>query len=180
MEQVQESAREIRTERLLLRPHNMADAPAIAELCGNYNVSKWTTNIPHPYSLQDAEDFISLCQAWWKNGKDCAFVITLHDTGQIIGTIGAHMREAGEFEVGYWLGEPFWKKGYATETAIAMIGYIREKRNPERIWAGYADGNAASARVLEKAGFVKLGASKCVASKAQQKEMTCNLMELQM
>ncbi len=180
MEQVQEYESEIKTERLLLRPHKTTDASVIAELCGNYNVSKWTANIPYPYSLKDAEDFISLCQEWWKKGTDCAFVLTLKDTCQVVGTTGAHMREAGEYEIGYWLGEPFWKNGYATEAVIAVIEYIKAKRSPERVWAGYAEGNAASARVLEKAGFVNLCKSKTITSVAQQKEVVCNLMELPM
>lgn len=129
----------IHTERLVLRPFRSGDAIPVAELVGNLAVSRWLTRVPHPYVAQDAvRYFKSVADA--KN----VLIITLSD--EVIGGCSI------EDELGYWLGAPFWGKGYASEAARALIDrYFSRQDTP--LQSGFMVGNIASGRVLTKLGF---------------------------
>ena len=59
-----------------------------------------------------------------------------------------------ECELGYWLGQPFWGRGYMPEAAREMIRHGFEDLGMNTIWCGYFEGNQKSKRVQEKIGFV--------------------------
>jgi RimJ/RimL family protein N-acetyltransferase len=129
----------IQTKRLVLRPHRAGDASAVVALIGNRNVARWLPRVPHPYTKADAQAFFAR-----DRGRDEALAITLD--GILIGGCGI-----GE-ELGYWLGEPYWGHGYASEAACALIDrYFDRTQAP--LMSGHRVGNAASRRVLEKLGF---------------------------
>ena len=129
------------TERLTLRPPRMGDAAVIAALVGDLEVSRWLTRVPHPYGLQDAWDFIRQVEAGGRN----TFVICAGDL--VVGCIGT------ERELGYWLGQNHWGRGYATEAARALIKRHFARGHAELV-SGYFTENAASRNVLVKLGFV--------------------------
>ena len=82
----------------------------------------------------------------------------LKETGLPIGCISlmtssTHDIQTSEYELGYWLGKPYWGKGLMTEAAREIVRYGFEERNAEKIWCGYYKGNERSHRVAEKVGF---------------------------
>src|SRR5580693_9877626 len=103
------------TARLVLRAPRRSDAKAIAALANDRRIAANTARIPHPYGVDDAEQFIASVNK--REGEAC-FVITLD--GAPIGVCSIDLREDGP-EMGYWLGVPYWGRGFATEAARALI-----------------------------------------------------------
>src|SRR5690606_26686076 len=108
------------TERLVLRPPVLADAPAIAALADNRKVAEMTSSLPHPYRVEDAESWIA-----GKPGEHpgVAFAMFEKDSGAFIGICSYEWRGEPNPEIGYWAGEPFWGLGYGTEAVRAMIDH---------------------------------------------------------
>ena len=88
------------TESLILRKLQMADAKPLARLANNINVAAMTGRLPHPYSLDDAEEFIT--RESHENARGCRFAITLADSAQVIGCCGLAPSQAGA-GAGAWL-----------------------------------------------------------------------------
>ncbi len=130
------------------------DAPDVQRLAGDLAVADTTLNIPHPYEDGMAEEWISTHQAVFDEGDGVTFAITLRETGELIGAIS--LRTANRFnraEMGYWIGKPYWAKGYCTEAAKAVIAYGFDELNLNRVLAYHLTRNPASGRVMEKAGM---------------------------
>jgi len=140
----------LHTQRLTLRAHTLDDAPAIQRLCGAYEVALNTLMIPHPYPDGAAEEWIAKQQEEFDANRSVNFVI---DNGEVAGGIGLAAKGDAIAEIGYWIGVPFWNRGYASEAAIEVVRYGFEERGLERIYAQYFSRNAASGRVLQKAGM---------------------------
>ena len=117
-------------------------------LANDRRIAENTARIPHPYKLADAECFIGGAN---KGAADAVFLITLHDR-TIIGACGVTALD-DQAELGYWLGVPYWGKGYATEALHAVIDYAFTDLGHEAVNAGARVTNPASRRVLEKCGF---------------------------
>ncbi len=142
----------IQTARLTLRSYTSADIPDLVRLAGAREVAATTLRIPHPYTEQDAQDFIAAYAA--KTAPETRFAITLSSDGQLCGGIGLRMDEPHQHaELGYWLGVCYWGQGYATEAARAVIQYGFETLGLHRIYASYVPHNVASGRVLQKIGM---------------------------
>ena len=152
----------MRTKRLTLRDLNDADARRIALLAGDIDVARMTARIPHPYTEFDAEE--------WIRGIDAnEFVKGIDFDGYLIGLVGYTLSPDGSAELGYWIGKPWWGRGFATEAADAVVRYgFRVARLPRMTCCHFID-NAASARVIEKLGFRCIGVNKayCLARDAQ-------------
>lgn len=140
----------IETRRLLLRPPGAEDAPAIAALAGNYAVARMVSRLPHPYAVEDATAFFATLPDARAADTDHVFVITEASAGPV-GMIGLHRRD-GVLELGYWLGEPFWGQGFATEAGRAVLSWA-EGRGERAFTSRHYVENAASGRVLRKLGF---------------------------
>lgn len=130
------------TKRLTLRVPRMEDAAAIASLVGDLDVSRWLTRVPHPYTLQDAQDFVRRVA----NGGGNTFVICAGT--QLVGCIGT------EVQLGYWLGKNHWRRGYASEACRAMAQRHFDHGHAE-LQSGHFVENSASRHVLEKLGFIR-------------------------
>ena len=144
----------LRTKRLTLRPFTLADAPAVEQLAGEREIALNTMFVPHPYPEGAAVGWIEMQQADFDAGRNHTFAI---DDGALAGAIGLMMKGDGIAEIGYWIGKPYWNRGYASEAAVAIIRYGFEQANLERIFAGYFARNAASGRVMQKAGMTYEG-----------------------
>jgi len=143
----------IRTERLVLRPFQLSDAPRVRELAGAREVAENTLSIPHPYPDGAAEAWISEHESAFRVGETAAFAITLADD-TLVGAVGLKLEEdSGIAELGYWIGVPYWRNGYATEAAVALLEYGFEALALKRIWARAFVRNPASSRVLQKLGM---------------------------
>lgn len=145
---------EIQTERLKLRALCMKDAPSIARYAGDEGVARMISHAPTPYLTCAAEGWIMTLRARAPLAEDFVFALDLEGEG-LIGVIGAHKRRAGDgFEIGYWIGRPFWGRGYATE---GLRGLLAEARSLGPLHAGHFADNPASGRVLQKGGFAYTG-----------------------
>jgi len=138
----------LETKRLALRAARLEDAKAVAALANDRRIAENTARIPYPYKLADAEQFIAGAS---KKGE-AAYLVTLRD-GSIVGACGLMFREDDAPEIGYWLGVPYWNKGYATEALHALIDYAFTDLTHDAVQAGARVTNPASRRVLEKCGF---------------------------
>ena len=149
------------TARLSLRKPLKTDADALVQALNNLNVSRWTGRIPYPYGAADAEAFFA-------HARGCArdeLVLLILREGELIGGIGV---EKGE--LGYWLAEPHWGKGYGREAARAVVDHAFMEGSRQMITACYFSGNAASQRILESLGFAETGRGMCF-SRARQSEV---------
>ncbi|MDO4880473.1 MAG: GNAT family N-acetyltransferase [Capnocytophaga sp.] len=141
------------SSRLVLRPWQLSDSKDLYELAKNPNVALMTGWNPHQ-SEEESQYIIEhiLC-------KPHSFAICLSDN-TLIGSIGLLFQGDTNFpigdneaEIGYWVGEPFWNKGYATEATQTLISYAFKTMLLERLWAGVYTNNAPSKKVVEKCGF---------------------------
>ncbi len=137
----------LKTERLMLRAPRHEDVKAIVLLANDRRIAENMARIPHPYGIDDAEQFIAAVNK--RDGEAC-FVITLDGTP--LGACGVDLREDGP-EVGYWLGVPYWGRGFATEAVRAVIDHAFGDLEHETLQSGARVSNPAARRVLEKCGF---------------------------
>jgi ribosomal-protein-alanine N-acetyltransferase len=144
----------IRTSRLCLRPLRKADAAAIQELAGNRAVSEMTLLIPHPYPRGVAQQWIADRQEDWRSRTGAVFGIAELGRRRLCGAIGLRLNaDHAHAELGYWLGVPFWGRGYATEAAQTVVRFSFETLKLHRVFAQHFRRNPASGRVLQKAGM---------------------------
>ena len=147
----------LHTDRLLLRPVAFGDAPAISVLAGDYDIAKMTGSIPHPFPVISAEIRTMAFNAAWKNGNEYAYAIT-ENGHNLMGIVSLFRRAQNfPFELGYWIGRPFWGNGYMTEACKALIREAQTSLSLTQIVAGVFFDNDVSVRVLEKLGFVFTG-----------------------
>jgi RimJ/RimL family protein N-acetyltransferase len=148
------------TERLLLRPFELSDAADVERLAGDARVSDTTLRIPHPYPAGGGAAWIGTLAPLLEARVASVFAITERESGGLIGAIGLEVASDGkEAELGYWIGVPHWKRGYATEAASAVLEFAFGGTYAlERIIARYFTRNPASGRVLEKIGMRDIGA----------------------
>ena len=140
----------LQTERLNLRPYCEADIPELVTLVGAREVAATTLRIAHPYTAQDARKFLELA----KENDKLWLAITTKADGRQIGGIGLRIdQEQQHAELGYWLGVPYWGKGYATEAARELVRYGFEELGLHRIFASHFRHNPASGRILKKIGM---------------------------
>jgi RimJ/RimL family protein N-acetyltransferase len=148
----------IRTERQLLRPLRAGDAEAIVTLLGNWDVIRWLSSPPWPYTFEDASAFVEARMRQDPDGR-VFLAVTLEDA--LIGGVGVRANAAeasGRSPIlGFWLGQPYWGKGYMTEAARAFIAHLFASTAVDVIHTGAFADNAASLRVQEKLGFVRTG-----------------------
>jgi [ribosomal protein S5]-alanine N-acetyltransferase len=141
------------TDRLVLRPFCAADARAVQEFVGKREIASTTLNIPHPYEDGMAEAWIAKHEPAWQRGELATFAITEASEG-LVGAIGLVIESAHQrAEAGYWIGLPFWGRGYATEALSALIAFGFTQLNLNRIHASHFTRNPASGRVMVKAGM---------------------------
>ncbi len=147
------------TQRLIIRPFCEQDAERVATLAGDKDVARMAVAIPHPYPPEAAEGWIMLQGHGRRRRSDFPFAVDLPSEG-LIGAVGLHCTGAeGSYELGYWIGRPFWGQGYATEAARAAVNWALNDLGATHLVAGHFDDNPASARVLEKLGFQPTGQS---------------------
>lgn len=161
----------IRTERLVLRGFRLADAPAVRALAGDVEVARNTLNIPHPYGAEDARAWIASHPDQLKRCEAVTFAVTVGSAEgsaersaegsaeELAGAVGLildpdHVRA----ELGYWIGRPYWDRGYATEAARAVVAWGFGTLELHRIHATHFPRNPASGAVLRKIGMRHEGA----------------------
>lgn len=137
-----------------IRPWEMRDAAELAAIINHKTIQdNLRDGIPYPYTKEDGESFIA-GMIGAERGKVFAFAITADE--KVVGSIGVfrqdniHDRSA---ELGYYVAEEYWGKGVCTDAVRRVCEYVFAHSDIIRIFAEPFAGNAASCRVLEKAGF---------------------------
>ena len=145
------------TERLRARPIEVSDAPRVAELFQEKELPWNLGRAPWPYALSDAENWLTLAQKQWAAGTEFPFAI-LKD-GTLIGSCGIMCIDEAQniWEIGYWVGKPYWGKGYVTEASIGLLDWAEREAGITRFVSGHIFDNPASGHVLEKLGFELAG-----------------------
>lgn len=145
----------LETPRLRLRPLAAADAPHIQDYCSDWDVACRLARVPHPYPQDLAATFIARQALDAAGGM--AHVFAIEYAGRLAGVIGLERRERGSWELGYWLGKPWWGQGLATEATQRMTDFGFAGAGLRRIEARHHQDNPASGRVLAKCGFREFG-----------------------
>lgn len=147
----------IETPRLTLRHFVASDAAPVTELVSDWDVARMLARVPHPYSVDDAQASFAAQPEARAKGAEYPFAITTAHDG-VIGSIGIHRRGGdGEFTLGYWVGRPFWKRGYATEAGAALLAHATEDLGVTHFHSEHFVENETSGRVLRKLDFAYTG-----------------------
>jgi RimJ/RimL family protein N-acetyltransferase len=142
------------TERLLLRAPHEDDVPELSVLANNRRLAAMLARMPHPYGEQEAKSFVRSTRAGARSGA--TYAITLAESGAFIGCAGLDIRSEG-LELGYWIGEPYWRHGYATEAAHALVDLAFRATAIDALHVSCRVMNSASRRVIHKCGFQYVG-----------------------
>ena len=145
---------ELYTERLRLRYWEDDDAESLYEIAKVERVGPicgWAVHSSAEESLEVIKNILK---------KENTFAIVLKESNKLIGLVsldvgrkGIHNYEKYGGEIGFYIGYPYWGKGYVTEAVKEVIRYGFEDLNLKELWCGYFIGNERSARVQEKCGF---------------------------
>lgn len=143
----------IKTPGAILRPWTPADAEPVARHANNPRIAAGMRDaFPHPYTREDARRFIAMAM------ETRNLFLAIETGGEAVGGIGIHFRDdvyRGTGEIGYWLSESWWGRGIMTDAVRSLVPAVFQETDLVRIQAGIFESNPASARVLEKAGFLR-------------------------
>lgn len=138
----------IHTQRLILREATLDDAPCYALGVGEYEVARFLTPVPYPYTLTMAMDWLR--QAQRATPLSAMLIIDLPGTG-VIGCVSLMN------ELGFWIARPHWNRGYVTEAATALLDWHFAGSDRDTVISSAHHNNAASLAVQNKLGFVATG-----------------------
>lgn len=142
------------TPRLLLRRFSPDDAPFVKVLADDICIAAGVLEIPHPYTLEDARQWIGEHNSLWQRGEQYIFAITEKETADLAGAASLRLNGAhAHAELGYWIGGPFRGRGYATEAAEALLEFGFLGLGLHRIYARHLVWNTASSSVLSRIGM---------------------------
>ncbi|MBL4596989.1 MAG: GNAT family N-acetyltransferase [Robiginitomaculum sp.] len=144
---------QIKTSNLLLRAFTATDLPKLVELANNIKIAQMFATMPYPYTMDDAQTWLAKLHA---DNSNYIFAVIHHGEG-FIGRIGLYLKPTALPNLGYWIGQPFWGKGYASEAVSALTIWAESQFNIKAIQADFFADNPASGRVLSKAGFLRTG-----------------------
>ncbi len=158
-----------RTDRLTLRPGWGEDAAMLAEALNDPRIARNTIDIPHPYTLDDAQAWLEAAQV----AAGAHLLILAHEgrAVRLIGGIGLSPCGERPCELGCWIVPDCWGRGYATEAAAAMLGIARCLRM-RQVTAGCFVDNPASIAVLRKLGFTATGERRAAYCRARGERVT--------
>lgn len=146
---------ELMTERLILRPWEDADAEALYTYASDPDVGPaagWPVHTSVKMSREVIRDVLQAPET---------YAVVLRETGEPVGSIGLMKPRLQDIEptehaleLGYWIGKPYWGRGLIPEAARALIDHAFADLGCDQLWCAYFEGNAKSARVQEKLGFI--------------------------
>ncbi|SDU47943.1 GNAT family N-acetyltransferase [Stappia sp. ES.058] len=154
----------VQTPRLTLRLPGDPDIDRLVLLANDIEVARMLERMPHPYSRSDGE-------AWLAGigGDPGRADFAIDDGSGLIG--GLSLRGLDETPViGYWLGRPYWGRGYMSEAAAAALGWLFDNHAASAVEARAITENAASLKVLAKVGFEDAGAAECASAACDESQ----------
>ena len=145
---------ELTLQTCIIRPWRLEDVDSLVKNANHRAVSDYLRDsFPHPYTHEEGDAWVDLCDA---RRPQVDFAIEVD--GQAIGGIGLELKTdifRQTAEIGYWLGPRYWGRGICSEAVPAVTRWAFETLPFRRIYAGVFSNNAASMRVLEKAGYTR-------------------------
>ena len=142
---------QITTKRLVLkRPDKSINKTQFASMVGDWDITKWLSDVPYPYTEKNAEKFIKR-----SSPDDLRFSVFYHEI--LVGGVGVSFENNNQLDLGYWIAKDYWGFGFATEASMGLIEYVKNETDFKAITACYIKGNKASANVLKKLGFKEIG-----------------------
>ena len=142
----------LKTPRLILRPWVTDDAEELYRYACDPDVGLPAGWPPHT-DVENSREIISTVLS-----ASETYAVCLKENGKPIGSVGLHRNDLAEnddeYELGYWIGKPFWGQGLIPEASQELLRHAFEDLGMNRIWCGHYDGNMKSRRVQEKLGFV--------------------------
>ncbi len=145
----------IETPRLLLRPLVADDSSALSEIGNDRRVADTVLSIPVPFPNNAARDWINRGIA---NQHAVSLAVLVRQDSLLVGSINLAIEPDHEqAELGFWFGVAFWHRGYATEAALALLGYAFDELALNRVHAHHMMPNPASGAVLRKLGMKSEG-----------------------
>lgn len=144
----------LETERLRLRPFTLDDEAEVFALVSHPEVARFVRFEAHR-TPAETRAFLQSAQQHYHRSDPFSWAIVRREDERVIGSCG-FVSQAGErqsAEIGYWLGKPYWGKGYAAEAARALVRFGFEQMNLERVEAKCFVENRAGQRVIEKLGM---------------------------
>jgi [ribosomal protein S5]-alanine N-acetyltransferase len=148
----------LHTDRLVLRPFEAGDAAQVEALAGAREVADTTLTIPHPYPKGGATMWIATHGAAWTARTQATYAIVDRGTDALRGAAGiALSMPNSRGELGYWIGVPYWNRGYCTEAVGALMAFGFQSLGLHRLEARHFIRNPASGRVMQKLGMTLEG-----------------------
>lgn len=142
------------TNRLLIRLFEQSDAQMVQVLAGSEEVARTTLTIPHPYPEGAAEGWIKSTHQSAEKGDSYAFALVKKEGQALIGCMSLGVsKQHNRAELGYWIGQPFWGQGFATEAAQRIVQFGFEDLGLNRIFAAAMTKNPGSCKVMRKIGM---------------------------
>ena len=136
-----------------LRPFRRGDEPSIAENINNRKIERYTLNIPYPYTLKVARQWVDFNRKLERSKKKTQLNLAIDLDGKVIGGIGLSAMNGHRAEIGYWLGVKYWGRGIVPGAVKALTRYALNELELCRVYGKVFVVNKASARVLQKAGY---------------------------
>jgi ribosomal-protein-alanine N-acetyltransferase len=162
----------LETERLRLRPFTLDDDVAVFALASHPEVARFVRFEAHR-DVAETRAFLELVERHYRRGDPFAWAIILRADGRLIGSCGfvSQAPERKSAEIGYWLGKPYWGKGYAVEAARALVQFGFEQMGLERVEAKCFLQNRSGEWVIEKLGMKFEGTDRSERIKGQYPEL---------
>ena len=146
------------TTRLKLRKLEQSDLPLIVQYANNKKIADNVLSFPHPYQQKDALDWMASTYKGFEEKQKFVFAIAIKETNAFVGAIGLNLDMTNnKAELGYWIGEPHWSKGLATEAIGAVLQYGFISLELHKIYATHFTDNPASGKVMTKNGMIREG-----------------------
>src|SRR5919199_5111348 len=143
---------------VLLRPWTDRDVQAIYDACQDPEIPKWIPLVPSTYTERDAREYVRNTKLWWRDGASATFAITDAQTGQVLGSIGAHFhRNDSRATIGYWLAREARGRGATTRALKLLSDWALDELGIERLELIAEPINEASCKVAERAGYRREG-----------------------
>ena len=165
------------TERLLLRPGWIEDAPALTAAIADPAIVSKLQTAPWPYEQHHAEAFLGGDRD--PRYPDCLLFARTLGAPRLVGGVGIKRNCEGDAELGYWIARRYWGLGFATEAGRAVVRMARESLKLPRLVSGHFIDNPASGRVLAKLGFISTGRTAMRRCLAREALVPCMIYEHQ-
>ena len=154
---------EIYSDNLFIKKPSTNNLNSLISNLNNWNIVKWLINVPYPYNIDDALEWLEIT----KREELC---LNIFLKKKLIGGISIASKGINtNFDLGYWISEDYWGRGYALEASKLLIAHFFSNTSQNKIYSGHIINNKKSKKILETLGFVKISEGKVFSLSKQKK-----------